>query len=202
MVHFERGWWFSATTAPQAYVGVGAIRVLANLRRLGIGCDGDVDASAFFELHIVAIFVGQAVFYAQISIAVVRAADGYLRLFWLVRTRRRDNFIDGTGEDDSWVLWSSRRIQIAFGDSRGSGHARFRYFPQHVGTRRATGCFLGALTDLVFVEHAFILAPRANRCSPVWHSCEDWLRSGWEIELGGLRDLVRKRTDTAAGASL
>lgn len=77
---------------------------------LRFGGDGDVDVGAFFELHVVAILVGQGIFDAQVAIAVVGAVDSNLRFFVLAWTRRRDDLIDGARKHDARSARNSVRI--------------------------------------------------------------------------------------------
>lgn len=44
-------------------------------------CDGDIHVSTFFELHVVAMFVGQLIFDAEIPVLFVGRVHGNLRLF-------------------------------------------------------------------------------------------------------------------------
>jgi len=77
---------------------------------LWLRCDGNLNVSAFFKTHIIAVFVGKGIFDTEISISVVGPVNGNLRLFRLARTWRWDDFVDGPRHRDAWLFWNSRRV--------------------------------------------------------------------------------------------
>ena len=79
----------------------------------------------------------------------VGPVNGNLCFFGLVRTWRRDDFIDCSGHRDDWLFRNSRSIQIQLRYFRGSGHARLRHFLTDADTCRIAGVFPGFL-----VHHA------------------------------------------------
>ena len=82
------------------------LAVLADLLRLllWVSGDGNVNVSALFEPHIIAVLVSQRIFDTEISVTVVSPANSNLRLFRLTRTWRRNDFVDGSGHGGTWLL--------------------------------------------------------------------------------------------------
>jgi hypothetical protein len=98
---------------------------------------------------------------------VLGPVNSYLCLFRLARPWRGDDFVDGSGHSGTWLFWSSRRIEIQFRDSCGSGHARLRHFRPDAGTCGVAGFFLSVL-----VPHAGMMTSRSNPGCPISHNCE------------------------------
>jgi hypothetical protein len=61
--------------------------ILANFggSLLWFGCEGNINVSALFELHIISIFVSQRIFNADIAISSVWSINADLNLFRLTR---------------------------------------------------------------------------------------------------------------------
>jgi hypothetical protein len=78
-----------------------------------------------------------------------------LGLFRLARTSRGDDLVDSAGHSGTWLFSSSRRIEIQFRDSCGSGHARLGHFRPDAGTCGVAGFFLSVL-----LAHAAMMTSR------------------------------------------
>ena len=65
---------------------------------------------------------------------LVGPVNSDLCFFRLARTRRRDNFVDGSGHGSTWLFLNSRSIQTEFRDSCRPGHTRLRHFLLDAGT--------------------------------------------------------------------
>jgi len=81
-----------------------AIPIHCEASRLWLGRDGNRNKSALFEPHIIAMFVRQRIFDADISMPMVGPVNANLCLFGLVRARRWDDFFDGSGYGDAWLF--------------------------------------------------------------------------------------------------
>jgi hypothetical protein len=75
-----------------------------------------------------------------------------LCFFGLARTRRRDNFVHGSGHGGTWLFLNSRSIQTEY--SCGLGHTRLRHFLLDAGTCGVASFFLTFL-----IQHPPILTP-------------------------------------------
>ena len=72
-------------------------------------CNGNRNAAALLELHIIAMLIGQRIFNAEITIPMAGAVNSNLCLFRLARTWRND-FGDGAGHGCAWLFRNSRSI--------------------------------------------------------------------------------------------
>ncbi len=61
------------------------------------GRNGNINVSAFFKADIIAVFVRQDVFNAQVSITLFLPFNGNLRPFWFLREPRWNDFLDRSG---------------------------------------------------------------------------------------------------------
>src|ERR1700690_2912 len=89
--------------------------------------------SALLKFHIIAMFVSERIVNAQISIPGRGPVNSNLGLFWLARTWRGDDLFDSGGHGGTWRFRRSRRIEIQFRDSCGSGHEGLRHFRPDAG---------------------------------------------------------------------
>src|SRR4029450_3070673 len=114
--------------------------------------------STLLQLHIIAMFVSERIVNAEISIPARGPLNGNLDLFRLARTCRGDDLVDSADHGGTWLFWRSRRIEIQFRDSCGSGHPRLRHFRPDAGTCAAAGFFLSVL-----LPHAAMMTSTGNR---------------------------------------
>ena len=135
------------------------------------GCDGNVNVSALFEPHVIAMLVSQRVFNSEVAILVVGLVNSNLSLLRLARTRRRNDFVDHSGHGSTWRFYLPRSIHVQFCYSCGPGHAWLRHFLLDAGMRCSVEFLL-----TVLMQHAAILTSRWKPCSPFSHSCENMLQ--------------------------
>jgi hypothetical protein len=106
-------------------------------------------------------------FNAEIAVAPVGLINSNLSLFRLARTWRWDYFLDDSGHDDTWLLWSPCSIQILFRYSCRPRHARLRHFLLDTGA-----CRFFSFIPTFLMWHASIMASRWKPCSLISHTCD------------------------------
>lgn len=119
---------------------------------------------AFLEFDVVAVFVRQTIFNAEIAIAAVGAIHGNLGLLRLAAAGGGDDFVHGSRQDGAGRFWNSGSIEVEMRDAGGPGHARLGHFPVEAGMLRGDGFFLGLA---VFMRHAFMAPSGGKGCSRI-----------------------------------
>ncbi len=92
------------------------------------GSERDLDVCALLEANVIAMFVDQSVFDAQITMELIGGVQNNVGLFRLAGPRRSDNSVDNSGHGGAEPVGNSGRIELQFGDSRGPGDAWLGHF--------------------------------------------------------------------------